>query len=178
MGILITILLVLASIVALFLIVAFLTKRDFSIEKNIVINKPKQEVFDYLKLIKNQEKYSVWVMKDPNINIVYTGTDGEVGFTSSWTSNDKNVGIGAQEIIKIKNAESMDVEVRFEKPFKATNYANTTVSNIENNQTKVATTFTGKSKFPINIMNLFMDKLIGSDMLQNLANVKANLEKQ
>jgi uncharacterized protein YndB with AHSA1/START domain len=178
MSILITVLLVLASIITLFLIVAFFTKRDFSIEKTTVINKPKQEVFDYLKLIKNQEQYSVWVMKDPNINIVYTGTDGEMGFTSSWTSNDKNVGIGAQEIIKINNGESMDVEIRFEKPFKATNYANTTLTTVGSNQTKVATTFTGKSKFPMNIMNLFMDKLIGKDMLQNLANAKTNLEKQ
>ncbi len=100
MGILITILLVLAFIIALFLIVAFFTKRDFSIEKKTVINKPKQEVFDYLKLIKNQEQYSVWVMKDPNINIVYTGTDGEVGFTSSWTSNDKNVGMVPRKLLR------------------------------------------------------------------------------
>ena len=71
-----------ASIIILLLIVAFFTKRDFSIEKSTVINKPKQDVFDYLKLIKNHEKYSVGVMKDPNINIVYTGSDGEVGFTS------------------------------------------------------------------------------------------------
>ena len=72
----------------------------------------------------------------------------------------------------------MDVGVRFEKPFKATNYANTMVTTIGSNETKVATTFTGKSKFPMNIMNLFMDKLLGKDMLQNLANAKANLEKQ
>ena len=44
-----------------------------------MVNKPKQQVFDYVKLIKNQEQYSVWVMKDPNIKIVYTGTDGTVG---------------------------------------------------------------------------------------------------
>ena len=46
MGILITILLVLASIIILLLIVAFFTKRDFSIEKSTVINKPKQDVLD------------------------------------------------------------------------------------------------------------------------------------
>ena len=171
-----TILIVAGSIIALFLIIALLTKKEFRIEKQVVINKPKQEVFNYLKLLKNQENYSVWVMKDPNINLMYTGTDGTVGATSSWTSNDKNVGIGAQEIIKLADGESMDVEIRFEKPFKATNYANTSVTKAGDGQTKVSNVFTGKSKFPMNIMNLFMDKLVGRDMQKNLENMKVNLE--
>lgn len=177
MNILITILIVLGSIVALFLIIALLTKKECRLEKQVVINKPKQEVFNYLKLLKNQEKYSVWVMKDPKINLVYTGTDGTVGATSSWTSNDKNVGIGAQEIIKLTDGESMEVEIRFEKPFKATNYASTTVTTAGDGQTKVSNVFSGKAKFPMNIMNLFMDKLVGKDMQRNLENMKAILEK-
>ena len=177
MGILIILLLVIAAIVALFLIIALVVKKDFTIEKQIVINRFKTDVFNYLKLIRNQEHYSVWVMKDPNINIVYTGTDGTVGFTSSWVSHDKNVGIGEQEIIKMKDGESMEVEVRFKKPFEATNYARTTVTAVDPNQTTVSNLFYGKSKFPMNIMNLFMDKMIGKDMQQNLQNMKNNLEK-
>jgi hypothetical protein len=177
MNILITILIVLGSLIALLLIIALLTKKEFSLEKHVVINKPKQEVFNYLRLIRNQERYSVWVMKDPNIKMIYTGTDGTVGFTSSWESNDKNVGIGEQEIKKITEGESMEVEIRFKKPFEATNYALTTISTAENGQTKVTNLFYGKSKFPMNIMNLMMDKMVGKDMLQNLVNMKYNLEK-
>lgn len=176
MTILLYILAVMGAITALFLLLALVTKKDFSIEKQIIIDKPKAEVFNYLKLIKNQEKYSVWVMKDSNVKIVYTGTDGTVGFISSWTSDDKNVGIGAQEIIKINEGESMGVEVRFKKPFEATNYAHTDVTALSVTQTKVSNVFTGKQKFPMNVMNLFMDKLIGKDMLQNLVNMKTNLE--
>lgn len=178
MTILINILIVLGSIIVLFLIIALIVKKGFSLEKQIIINRSKAEVFNYLKLIRNQEKYSVWVMKDPNINIVYTGTDGTAGFTSSWTSDNKNVGIGAQEIIKINEGESVDVEIRFKKPFEAINYANNTVTTLNDTQTKVVTTFTGKQKFPMNVMNLFMDKLVGKDMQQNLLNMKSNLEKQ
>ncbi|MGG9961208.1 SRPBCC family protein [Ferruginibacter sp. SUN106] len=178
MTILLYILSVIGAIIALFLLLALVTKKDFRIEKQIVIDKPKAEVFNYLKLIKNQEKYSVWVMKDPDVKIVYSGTDGTVGFISSWTSDDKNVGIGAQEIIKLAEGESMDVEVRFKKPFEATNYAHTDVTAISATQTKVSNVFTGKQKFPLNVMNLFMDKLIGKDMLQNLVNMKNNVEGQ
>jgi len=176
MNILITILLVLAGIVVLFLLIALLVKKDFSLQKEIVINCLKVEVFNFIKMIRNQEQYSVWVMKDPNIKIVYTGTDGTPGFTSSWESNDKNVGIGEQEIKKIKEVESMEVEIRFKKPFEATNHALTTVTDSANGQTKVTSLFYGRSKFPMNFMNLFMDKLVGKDMHQNLVNLKNKLE--
>jgi len=178
MTILLYILSAIAGIIILFLLLALVVKKEFVFTKQISINKPKTEVFNYLKLIRNQEKYSVWVMKDPDIKITYTGTDGTVGFTSSWTSDDKNVGVGAQEIIKIKEGESMEVEVRFKKPFEATNYALTAVTAISDTQTQVTNTFYGKQKFPMNVMNLFMEKLLGKDMLQNLTNMKNNLEKQ
>ena len=177
MNILLIILIVIGAIIAIFLLVALVVKKDFLLVKEITIDKPKQEVFDYVKLIRNQEHYSVWVMKDPDIKIVYTGIDGTVGFTSAWESNDKNVGIGEQEISKIATPESMEVEVRFKKPFEGTNHARTVLTAMGGTQTKVTTLFSGKSKFPMNIMNLFMDKLVGGDMQKNLVNLKNNLEQ-
>lgn len=177
MGILITILLIIGGIIALFLVIALLTPRSITLRKEILINRPKQDVFNYMKLLRNQEKYSVWVMKDPNIRLVYTGTDGTPGFISSWESNDKNVGVGAQEIKKLAEGESMQVEIRFKKPFEGTNYALNMLTSVSNTQTKLTQEFSGTSKFPMNIMNLFMDKLVGKDMQQTLENMKANLEK-
>jgi hypothetical protein len=116
-------------------------------------------------------------MKDPAIKLVYTGTDGTVGAISSWTSDNKNVGIGEQEIKKIKEGESLQVEIRFKKPFQATNQATTTVTSAGDGQTTVSNLFYGKSKFPMNFSNLFLGKLVGKDMQQNLENLKTNLEK-
>ena len=176
MNVIIIILAVIGSLVALFLIIASFTKKECIVEKEILINKSPQEVFNYVRYLKNQEHYSVWVMKDPNINLVYTGTDGTVGSTSAWTSNDKNVGVGAQEIIKMDEGKSIDVELRFEKPFKATNYAHTSIVPATGG-TKIINIFSGKSKFPMNFMNLFMSKLLGKDMEKNLVNLKNILEK-
>jgi len=178
MNILIIILIVIAAIVVLFLLIAAFTKKSFALSKQVLINSPKEKVFNYIKLIRNQEYYSVWVMRDPNIKIVYTGTDGTPGFTSAWTSNDKNVGVGAQEIITIQEGKSIQVEIRFEKPFKATNYALNELSTTTDGKTLLTQTFTGTSKFPMNIMNIFMDKLVGKDMQTNLYNLKAILEKE
>jgi hypothetical protein len=115
-------------------------------------------------------------MADPNIKIEYKGTDGTVGFISSWTSDNKNVGIGAQEITAIREGERYDVELRFEKPFKATNQAYTTTAPIDSNRTKITTTFMGSNPFPLNLMIPMIKKILLKDMNQNFVNLKKILE--
>jgi uncharacterized protein YndB with AHSA1/START domain len=177
MKILKRILLAVLGIIVIILVFALFIDKEFSLSKEVLINKPKQQVFDYAKIIKNQEEYSVWVMKDPNIKIAYTGTDGTVGAQSAWESRDKNVGVGEQQIIELKEGESMKTELRFKEPFEGTNYATNNFTSVSDNQTKVISTFSGTSNYPMNFMNLFMDMMLGKDMETNLNNMKANLEK-
>lgn len=171
------IVLIIVGIIALLLIIALIAPKWFSVSRDITINRPRMEVFDYARMIRNQEKYSVWVMRDPNVQIVYTGTDGTVGAMSSWVSDNKNVGIGEQEIKKIREGENIDVEIRFKKPFESIGYGSTTLSDAGQGATKVVSGFSCKSKYPFNIMNFMMDKMLGKDMMQNLQNMKNNLEK-
>jgi hypothetical protein len=166
----------LIAVVAMVFIIAAILPKSFSVSAEIVINKPSHEVFNYVRHLKNQEKYSVWVMADPNIKIDYQGTDGTVGFISSWSSENKNVGIGAQEIKSIKEGERYDVELRFEKPFKATNQAFTTTTPVDANRTKVTTVFTGKNAIPMNLMSAMIRKMLLRDMNTNMMNLKKILE--
>ena len=177
MNIFLLILLIIVGLIALILIIALIAPKNFNVSRDIVINRPRMEVFNYARMIKNQEEYSVWVMRDPNVQIVYTGIDGTVGAMSSWVSNNKNVGIGEQEIKKINEGADIDVEIRFKKPFESTGYGSTTLSDAGQGATKVVSRFSGKSKFPFNMMNFMMDKMLGKDMLQNLQNMKSNLER-
>ncbi len=169
---------ILIALVALILLSAAIMPKSFTLSAEIVVQKPCQEVFNFVKQIKNQEKYSVWVMADPNIKIDYTGTDGTVGFISSWSSENKNVGIGAQEITAIKEGERYDVELRFEKPFKATNQAYTTTVPVDSNRTKITTTFMGSNPFPLNLMIPMIKKMLLKDMNQNFINLKGILESR
>jgi len=105
-----------ACIVALLLIVALFVKKDYTVEREITINKLKSEVFSYIKHLKNQEKYSKWVMIDPNMKKTYRGTDSTVGFKYAWDGN-KDVGQGEQEIKSISEDKRIDLEVRFIRPF-------------------------------------------------------------
>lgn len=177
MNILLIILLVIGSLIAILLIIALLTKKGYSIESEIIINRDPAEVFEYARLLKNQEKNNVWLMKDPNIQIIYTGTDGTVGATAAWKSDNKHVGIGEQEIKKIHEGESFDIEMRFKKPFEDTCYTQTTVKDAGNGQTLLHARFYGRNEFPRNLINIMMEIMLGKDMQQNLQNMKNDIEK-
>ncbi len=172
------ILYLIVGLLALILIAGLVMKKDFGLVREITIDKPKQSVFDYLKLLKNQDNFSVWAGKDPAMKKEYKGIDGTVGFVSAWESSMKDVGAGEQEILKIVEGERLEFELRFLKPMKATNYAFMTTESISDNQTKVAWGFSGKMAYPMNLMLLFMnmDKMIGKDFENGLAKLKTILE--
>src|SRR2546428_8446319 len=117
------VLILLVTLVAIPLVVALFVKKDYSIKREIVINKPKKEVFDYIRFLRNQDNFSKWAQMDPNMKKTYRGTDGTVGFVSAWESENKNVGVGEQEIKAIKEGERIDLELRFKKPIENTDYA-------------------------------------------------------
>ena len=173
------ILIALAILIAIPLIVALFVKKDYAVEREITINKPKQEVFDYVKLLKNQDHYSKWATMDPKMKKSYRGTDGTVGFVSTWESKVDSVGVGEQEIKKIVEGERIDFELRFIKPFEATEPAFMTTEAVSENQTKVKWGFSGHMNYPMNLMMLFMDfeKMIGDDLQTGLNNLKTELEK-
>lgn len=178
MNILVTILLTLVGIIALLLVIGLFSKKGYLIERSVIINKPKQEVFNYVKLMRNQDYFSKWVMKDPGMKKDFKGTDGTEGFIYAWDSVDKNAGAGEMEIKKIKDGERIDMEIRFERPMKAVSDA-TFVLESSGSQTNTRWSFKSEMKYPFNVMMLLVnfEKLLGKDMETSLAMLKTNLEK-
>ena len=168
---------VLMGIVLLISILGIIAPKDYEVNREIVINRSLSEVFSYLKLLKNQDNWSPWATKDPNMKKTFRGNDGEVGCISAWEGN-KDVGSGEQEITNIVDNEIIESELRFLKPFKSTSDAHIKVSEADGG-TKVIWGFAGKNRFPISIMMLFMnmDKTVGKDFEEGLAKLKIILEK-
>ncbi|GEO09087.1 SRPBCC family protein [Segetibacter aerophilus] len=177
MKMLVKILVVIVIIVGVVLIMALFVNKHYTIQREITVNKPKQEVFNYIKHLKNQDNFSKWVMQDPGMKKDFKGTDGTIGFVYAWDSQDKNAGKGEQEIVNIKEGEKLDVEVRFEKPFAGVAHTPFATEAVSENQTKVTWGMTGENPYPRNIMNLFMDKMMGKDIEASLTNLKGILEK-
>ena len=174
------ILIVIAAIIVLVLVLALIGKKEYTVEREIVINKPAAQVFEYVKYLKNQDNYSKWVMIDPAMQKTYKGTDGTEGFAYAWDSKDKRAGKGEQTITKITDGERVDIRIVFIRPFEgiADTYIATTSAG--DGATNVKWAFASKMPYPMNAMLLFMnmDKMLGGDLEISLNSLKHILEKQ
>jgi hypothetical protein len=167
-----------AILVAVPLIVGLFVRTDFAVEREVIINRPKNNVFNYVRYLKNHANFSKWESMDPKMKKDYRGTDGTVGFVSAWDSDNQDVGKGEQEIKKIIEGERIDVEIRMRSPFQSTDPAYITTESVADNQTKVKSGYLGKMNYPTNVLCLFVADKIGKDMQTGLTNLKAVLEKQ
>ncbi|KAA5548249.1 SRPBCC family protein [Adhaeribacter rhizoryzae] len=176
MKVLAKILIGIAGFIALILIVALFVKKEYTVEREITINKPRTEVFNYIRHLKNQDNYSKWVRTDPNMKKAYRGTDGNVGFVYAWDGNEK-AGQGEQEIKNLTEGEKLEIEVRFIRPFASTAYAPMSTEAVSPTQTKVKWGMTGGNPYPLNLMHLFIDAVLGPDLETSLGTLKNILEK-
>lgn len=168
---------VVIALLLLLIILVLIATKSYNVSRSITVNKSLPDVFLYLKFLKNQDNWSPWAEKDPNMNKTFTGKDGEVGFVSAWVGN-KEVGEGEQEITGIVENIVLESQLRFLKPFKSTSDAYLKVEEVKEG-TKVIWGFSGENKFPVSIVMLFMnmDKAIGKDFEYGLNKLKGILEK-
>lgn len=173
-----TVLIILGVIVVLIILLALIAPKSYQVSRSIELEHPPEQVWSHLKFLKKQQEWSPWAKKDPNMKLSFTGVDGEVGATSHWNGN-KDVGEGEQEITRIVEGERIEQDLRFLKPYKSQSDCYMTLEEHEVNKSKVTWGFTGKNKFPMSIMMLFMsmDKMVGKDFEAGLENLKTNLNK-
>lgn len=163
-------------VVAPFVVAAFLP-RQFVIEREVVIDRPKDDVFDYIRQLENQAQYSKWARIDPAMKKSFRGTDGAVGSVYAWESDHQDVGIGEQEITAIQEGKRVDFEIRFTKPFQSTDPAYITTESLADNRTRVKSVYHGKMNYPSNILCSIICDNVGEGMETSLSNLKAVLEK-
>ena len=176
MNIINTILIIVAGIIALLLIIAFFMKREHYVKREIIINAPRQKVFDYIKLLKNQDEFNTGAMEDPDRKREFKGTDGTVGFIIVFSGN-KNVGEGQKEIMNIIEGKRIETEMRFVKPMTFTASLIMDTESLSDNQTKVNLSHTGTMKYPLSIMIPIFEKMFAKQMDISLSTLKNVLEK-
>ncbi len=171
----VTILLVVAGIIALLLILALFMKRNHYVKREIIINAPRQKVYDFLKLLKNQDKFNKYAQVDPDRNWSYKGIDGTIGFSISWNGN-KDVGEGEKEITGLTEGTRIETQIRFIRPMKTTADVIMDVESTSDVQTKVSMSNAGTLSYPMNIMIPVAEKMFPKDIDESLANLKRILE--
>ncbi len=176
MNIIITILLVVAGIIALLLLIALFMKKEHYVRREIIINAPRQKVFDYVKLLKNQDQFNKHAMAGSDRKREFKGMDGTVGYIYTW-SGDKDAGVGEKEIKNIIEGQRIETEIRFVKPMKAVASIIMETESLSGDQTKVYWSNAGTLKYPVNIMIPMMEKHVAKDMDSSLLALKNILEK-
>ena len=176
MNIIITILLVIVGIIALLLIIAVFMRKEHYVKREIIINAPRQKVFDFVKLLENQDKFNKHAMAGPDRNREYKGTDGTVGFIYAWKGN-KEAGEGEKEIMNIIEGERVEMEIRFVKPMKTSATIIMDLESLSDNQTKLTWSNAGRLQYPVNLFIPIMEKAVPKAMDESLVSLKNILEK-
>ena len=176
MSILVTVLLSIASIIALLLILALFMKKEHYVRRETIINAPVQKVFGFLRLLKNQEQFNKWAKTDKDRKEEFKGTDGTVGYIYSWSGN-KNAGEGEKEIMHIVEGKRIETEIRFVKPMQIKAQVIMETESLSENQTRVSLINAGKLNYPLNIMIPIAEKNFAKDLDSSLSTLKNILEK-
>lgn len=150
--------------------------KTFTVRREVTIDRPTQDVFDYLRNLRNQPDFSMWSQIDPRMEKTFRGTDGAVGSIYAWNSTEKNVGIGELEVKALETNRRIELEIRFTKPFVSTDPTVIELESIAPGRTRISQSYFGKIPFPMNALCMVVSKTIGDGMDTSLQNLKRLLE--
>lgn len=171
---------VLLIAVPVILLIALFKNTAINSIATINIDQPRQRVFDYLASLKNQEHFNAWLMADQQMNITYSGREGQPESILLWRSKHKINGYGSQQIIDVVAPEKVVMEITFEQPVptKARYYFDLVA--LSDTQTRVTWVFEGNSKpyYLLRVSHLLfrLKKRVMKYMELSLRNVKDQLE--
>ena len=157
-------------IAALLVAPAFLPK-SAHVERSVVINAPRQEVFAYAADLNNFRRWDPGLRVDPKSQVEVRGSG--VGAEYAWRS-EKN-GRGKVTITAIEPPDAIRGRMQFFEPFEDTAQIGWTFQS-EGPGTKVTTTFDQEYSYSLRPVGLFMDRVLGPQYEQSLAGLKADLE--
>ena len=167
-------------IIALITFFAFLhawAKKDYDVSRTVVINKPREEVFNFVRQLKKQPLWNPLFKRDENAVLKYKGEDGKIGASFYWKGNAK-VGEGIQRIVKTKQGRVFETKILFVKPVKVNALTYVGVKELEAEKTKMVWGTRGHLAFPLTIISIFYspEKALGEKFDEGLKELKQILE--
>ena len=171
------ILLVVVVLIGALLAYAATRPDSFRVERATVIKAPPAKVFALIDDFRQWAGWSPWEKLDPAMKRTHSGAASGKGAVYAWEGNG-DVGAGRMEILETTAPSRVLIRLDFMKPFEATNTAEYTIQP-EGDATRVTWAMYGPAPFMSKLMQVFvsMDKMIGKDFEQGLANLKALAER-
>jgi hypothetical protein len=150
--------------------------KNYHYEKSMVVNAPKEKVWQQVSSMKAFNQWNPWMKLDKNMKITYTGNSGEVGDKYCWDSKNDDAGAGCQEIKELVVNEKQKTEMNFMRPF-AGQATSEIVLKSEGNSTKVTWTMDTEQDPMMKIMRPMMDYQMGKSYEEGLQSLKQISEK-
>ena len=169
-------LLAIAAIAAVLIYAA--TKPDtFRVQRTVSIKAPPQKIFPLLNDYHNWPSWSPYEKLDPAMKRTYSGPASGKGSIYEWEGN-SNIGKGRMEILESTPPSKLGIKLDFFKPFEAHNTAEFLLEP-KGETTDVTWAMFGPLLYTAKVMHMFfnMDKMVGGQFAEGLANLKAAAEK-
>jgi len=160
-----------------FLAYAWTRPDTLHVERSTLVHAPADKVFALVEDFHGWMTWSPYERKDPAMKRSFGGSERGKGATYAWEGNGQ-VGQGSMEIVEATVPGRIVIDLHFLKPFRADNVATFTLR-AEDGATRVTWAMDGKAPLIGRAMGLIfdMDKMIGSDFADGLANLKALAER-
>jgi Polyketide cyclase / dehydrase and lipid transport len=164
-------------LLVVFAMVAVMQPDEFRVSRSLSMKAPAAAPFAQVNDFHNWQRWSPWLKLDPAAKVTFDGAPAGKGAIYAWDGN-KHVGAGRSTILESRPNELVRIQLDFRRPFRATNLAEFTFRP-HGDQTDVSWTISGKkNNLMFKAMHMFMnmDKMIGSQFEQGLADMKAIVE--
>ena len=150
-----------------------MARDTYTVERSAEIGAPPERVFAAIVDFHQWPHWSPWEEIDPDMQRTYGGAASGLGATYAWEGNRK-AGTGSMEITEVLAVTSVDIDLKFLKPFKAENTIQFSLAPAGEGTT-VTWTMVGSKTFMTRVMGIFksMDKMIGPDFEKGLAKLDA-----
>ena len=149
----------------------------YTVERSATMAAPPARVYEQIADFHNWTTWSPWEDVDPQLRRTYSGAESGTGAAYGWSGNRK-AGQGRMEITQATEPSRVQIDLAFEKPWKARNDTAFTIVP-EGSGSRVTWSMTGKKTLVTKAMGIFksMDKLIGPDFERGLARLRAVVER-
>lgn len=165
----------LVSIIALILIVASLQPTNWSVERSVLIEAPREKVWAIVSDLNRYTEWNPYARMDPDARITVTGPAATVGSSYAWDGNQS--GAGRMTTAALVNGSRIDFQLAFERPMSVINEASFIVGPQEN-PTKMTWSMQGHHKGLTGLisraLHLFIDidSMVGQQFESGLAVLK------
>jgi hypothetical protein len=168
----ITILLIVAGLIAALLVYASRQPDRFSVQRRISIDAPPENIFPLINEFQQWGHWSPWATIDPSMQQSFSGPSRGEGAIYKWSGNNK-VGSGRMEIIESVPSSLIRIQLDFTRPFEAHNISEFALAP-DGNATTVTWTMSGPANFLTKLMSVFvsMDRMVGKDFERGLSGLK------